>query len=357
MNFGLVGWGCTTGNGGMNSDLASFATWVSHWLIPEHPKLPNHKEYLDRARKAGTTIIETTLKPNKAVIDSFLDAVDALIYIEHPCYKDDGYNIVLEAKKKNKIVVGIPMWEWWPERKNWSLKTDILIAVTNFTKKYLDALSNTLHCHGYIHNWHGNVISTKWGVNLECFKFKERKVANKFVFINGNGGHKLRKASDIVSEVFSRKGAPPLLVYSQQKEKIAQFSSPNIEVVYRNFSNREDVYFEGDVFLFPSYWEGLCHGVYEAQAVGGIVVTSSQPPMNECGSPYLVGVSRYEQEDLSGKKILKSVPDSDDLYNICRSLYRADIRSESQINRNRIESEYDLRANVNSLYYLILSVI
>lgn len=356
MNFGLVGWGCTTGNGGMNSDIASLSSWISHWLIPEHPKLANHKPYLDIARASGTIVIETELDKNFHNVDLFLDSVDGLIYIEHPCYKDNNYNIVLEAKKKGKLVVGIPMWEWWPERKDWSFHTDILVAVTKFTEEYLLSLSNILHTHGWLHNWKNKVIYNKWGVNLNSFSFFKREKASKFVFINGNGGYRLRKASDIVAKTFSRPLAPPLIVYTQQDTQIAQFNSPNIEIIHKNFPERQDVYSNGDIFLFPSYWEGLCHGIYEAQAVGGIVITSEQAPMSECGTPYLVKVSSYIQEDLSGKKILKAVPDENDLFKLVSSLYNTDITKNSLSNRLRIEKEYNLEENLKDLYYKILSL-
>lgn len=349
MNVGLIGWGCTTGNGGMNSDLASLATWVTHWLIPQHPKLPNHQPYLDRAKVSGVQIVEASLKGNFDIVNDFLNEVDAIIYIEHPCYKDE-YNVVLEAKKKDKLVIGIPMWEWWPERKNWALQTDILIAVTKFTYDYLNSLSCTLFVHGWQHAWKDRVVYNKWGVNLECFAFHQRKRAENFVFINGNGGYRLRKASDIVAKAFSRPNAPPLTVYTQQKEQIALFQSANVNIIHKNFPEREDVYAGGDVFLFPSYWEGLCHGIYEAQSVGGVVITSEQPPMNECGSPYLVGIDRYEQEDLSGKKILKAVPSVEDLYHVCSSLYGQDISRISKIARENIEKNFNLKNTLSSMY-------
>lgn len=353
MNIGLVGWGCTTGNGGMNSDIASLATWVTHWLVPKHPSLPNHEPYLERARKNNTQIIEAPLKSDFHHVHDFLDLVDGILYIEHPCYKDD-FNIVLEAKKKGKVVIGIPMWEWWPERKDWALQTDILWAVTNFTNQYLTSLSNVLFTHGWQHNWRNRVIGNKWGVNLDCFQFSQRTKAERFVFINGNGGYKLRKASDIVAKAFAKPGAPPLVVYTQQQEQIALFNSSNVEIIHKNFPEREDVYADGDVFLFPSYWEGLCHGIYEAQAVGGLVITSKQPPMNECGSPYLVGIDRYEQEDLSGKKIVKAVPDVGDLYDICCCLSQQDITIHSMKSRQLIEQKYNLRQNLKSIYQVLI---
>ena len=117
-----------------------------------------------------------------------------------------------------------------------------------------------------------------------------------------------------------------------------------------------DVYSEGDVFLFPSYWEGLCHGIYEGQASGGLVVTTDHPPMNECGTPFLVSVEKLMQEELSGKKICKAVPDSSMLYSICKKIYKKDISDISASGRKNIENNFNLSDTLESLYYVILNI-
>lgn len=352
MKFGLVGWGIASGNGGMNCDLASLSDWITHWLVADHPISNNHKPYIDKASQ-NTKIMNAALD-DRVTVQSFLAEIDGLIYIEHPCFRDT-VDIVAEAKKKNLFVVGIPMWEWWPLHKDWALATDMLWAVTAFTKNYLSSLGTVLDVQGYAPKWKDNIFGNKWGVNLDSFQFRPRHRANRFVFINGNGGYKLRKASDIVFDVFSREGAPPLTVYTQQNEKIAKISSPNITLIDRNFDTREEVYKDGDVFLFPSYWEGLCHGIYEAQACGGVVVTSEQGPMNECGSEYLIRLDSTEQEQLAGLKIKKSIVSANHLFELVRFLFTKDISLDSYENRVRIESDFNLKDTLDSLYYSILA--
>lgn len=350
MNIGLVGWAITSGNGGMNSDIASLASWITHWLVPQHPNSKNHQEYLDKA--SNKKVIDCKLTGDTDIYNKFLDEVDGILYVEHPCLKDD-YDIVAEARKKGKLVIGIPMWEWWPERKPWSLQTDVLWAVTQTTNDYLQSLSMILFMHGYEHSWKGHVFGNKWGVNLADFPYKNRKKAEKFVFINGNGGYKLRKASDIVFEAFSRPGAPPLTVYTQ-KSNMAEITSKNITLIDKNFPTRAEVYAEGDVFLFPSYWEGLCHGIYEGQSSGGLVVTTDHPPMNECGTPFLVPVEKYLQEDLSGKKICKAVPSASVLHSICKKLYNKDISELSKNGRANVEERFNLQNTLNDLYAAVV---
>jgi len=352
MNFGLIGWGIASGNGGMNSDIAQLASWVTHWLIPEHPKSTIHPPYVDKPK--GKKIIHCRLSGDIEKYENFLDAVDGIIYVEHPCLKDD-YDIVMQAKKKGKFVVGIPMWEWWPERKPWSLQTDLLWAVTGFTERYLKSLSDVLYTHGWKHNWRNQVYGNRWGVNLEDFPFRQRNVANNFVFINGNGGSKLRKASDIVFEAFGMPGAPPLTVYTQQTKVISNNLPDSVKLIDKNFPDRKDVYQDGDVFLFPSYWEGLCHGIYEGQASGGVVITTDHPPMNECGTPYLVPLEQLTQEELSGKYIVKAHSSVKELYNLCVTLYRQDISKVSLSGRlDIVEKRFNLYETLRDLYSTII---
>jgi len=350
MNFGLVGWGIASGNGGMNSDLIQLASWITHWLIPEHPKSSIHQPYIDKL--SNKTIIHCKLSDDNDTYNKFLDAVDGIIYIEHPCLKD-SYDIVNEAKKKGKLTVGIPMWEWWPERRPWAMQTDILWAVTKFTNRYLNSLSDVLFAHGWNHAWRGNVVGSRWGVNLSDFPFVQRQKAERFVFINGNGGYKLRKASDVVFKAFSTPGAPPLTVYTQQTDVIAQNLPKNVTLIDKTFPERKDVYQDGDVYLFPSYWEGLCHGIYEAQAVGGLVVTTDHPPMDECGSSFLVPIEQMTQEDLSGKKIMKAVPEAFSLYRMCCGLQDIKIEDFSTAARSNIESNFNLKNTISDIHKFV----
>lgn len=347
MNFGLIGWAIASGNGGMNSDIALLAPWVTHWLIPQHPKSTNHQPYLEN--QSATKLMHCRLSGDEDICLKFLDEVDGIIYVEHPCLKDQ-FDIVEHARKMGKLVVGIPMWEWWPERKPWAMQTDILWAVTPFTNRYLKSLSDVLYVHGWKHRWRNHVIGDRWGVNLADFPFRQRTDAQHFVFINGNGGYKMRKASDVVFEAFSLPGAPPLTVYTQQTEMIAKSISDNIRIIDKNFPERKDVYEDGDVFLFPSYWEGLCHGIYEGQAVGGLVITTDHPPMNQCGTPFLVPVGLLGQEDLAGKKILKATSKAADLYELCINMKLIQVSVQSKFGRTTIEDKFNLGKNLERMH-------
>jgi hypothetical protein len=351
MNIGLVGWGCASGNGGMNSDIASLASWVTHWLVPEHPKLKNHQPYLDKC--SSKEIIICKLDNDIKKYEYFLNSIDALLYVEHPCIKT-SYKIVEEAKKLNKTVIGIPMWEWWPERAIWALQTDILLSVTSFTSRYLNSLSDVLHAGGYSHSWRHKVIGGYWGVNLDDFPFTQKVAAKKFVYINGNGGYKNRKAADVIFNAFSLPNSPELLVYSQKESILEIPKSENIIITHKNFPCRSDVYESGDVFIFTSFWEGLCHGLYEAQAMGGVVITTDHPPMNECGTPFLIPIEKTEQEELAGKKIVKAIPSYVAINALCAYLSNENIAEISLQGRRLIDDKYNLKENLKKMYKCIV---
>ncbi|NDY96285.1 glycosyltransferase [Wenzhouxiangella limi] len=347
MRVGLVGWGIASGVGSMNYDIVRLAPWVTHWLVPKHPNSENHEPYLQAC--GDSEVIKCELAGSEAEYKYFLDSIDVLLYVEHPCLRG-SYNIVLEAKKRGVFVIGVPMWEWWPESKDWALATDMLWAVTDFTYRYLSSLSDVLFAHGFHHCWRNKVVQGQWGVNLDEFPFVPRKFAKRFVFINGNGGYKLRKASDVIFDAFSLPGAPPLTVYTQQTERLAENVPRSANLILGNFDERKDVYADGDVFIFCSYWEGLGLGLYEAQCSGALVVTTDHAPMNECGTDFVVPVEKFAQENLAGKKIVKAVPSASDLFEIVHSLNGVNISEISEMNGLIFRNRYDLRKILGMMY-------
>jgi hypothetical protein len=78
--------------------------------------------------------------------------------------------------------------------------------------------------------------------------------------------------------------------------------------------------------------------------------------MNECGTQFLLPVKNMMQEDLSGKKILKTAIDPNHLYEVCCKLYGTDITGSNEA-RARMERLYDLKNNLSCIYKSILAAI
>lgn len=343
---GLVGWGTSTGNGGMNHDIARLAPWVTSWLCPKHRDLGWHEPYLE-AVSEKVKVIRCQREDDIEIYNRFLDDVDAVLFIEHPYLR--GYELVDECKQRGILTVCIPMWEWWPERKPWSQNLDMVWCVTKYTRQYLETLAKYLkHRHDRC-DWANKIYGNRWGVELEEFEFTLRQRANRFFFANGNGGGRaLRKGSAIIAEAAAYIPELEIIMLTQGDNYVKPMPN-NVKIIERNFPTKTEIYQNGDVFLVPTHWEGLGHGLYEAQACGLPVITTDAPPMDECGADWFITVSHSEQYELSGKPIPKVFADAKKLAELLREIHGSDISHRSQKARERMEKHYDLKEVIKDL--------
>jgi glycosyltransferase involved in cell wall biosynthesis len=341
---GLIGWGASTGNGGMNHDIARLAPWVTYWLCPRHPELGWNEAYLE---PVSEKVIRCQRENDTEIYDQFLNNVDAVLFIEHPYLK--GYELVDECKKRGVFTVCIPMWEWWPERKFWSQHLDMVWCVTKYTRQYLETLAKYFkHRHDHC-DWADKIYGDRWGVELEEFEFTLRQKANRFFFANGNGGGRaLRKGSAIIAEVAAYIPDIEIIMLTQGDNYVKPMPH-NVRITQRNFPTKTEIYLNGDIFLVPTHWEGLGHGLYEAQACGLPVITTDAPPMDECGADWLIPVSQSERYELSGKPIPKVFADAQKLAQVMREIYTSDISHQSQKARERMEKYHDLKEVIKDL--------
>lgn len=351
MRLGLVGWGVASGNGGMNTDIACLGDFVTKWLIPKHPKLPLHDPYIKRAK---SSVDITFLDKNDnfdEVIDKFSEDIDGLLYVEHPIFNIHPYqfDIVGKFHKKNKKVFAIPMWEWWPEEEPWAVNTDAIWAVTSYTNNYMHSLANVLETKGITPLWKNRIFGNKWGVNLNDFCYQQRNRAKEIVFVRGNAGYKDRKAGGLIIPELSKLASESdfkITVYSQAT---LQNITNNLNIKQTVFPDRRSVYEKGDIFIFCSYWEGLCHGLYEASYSGGLVLTTNTPPMNECVPAFLVDVESTSSEKLA-KTIKKSRPSMQSMRRILEALQGRDISDLSLEAHNWVAQKRNLSETLATMY-------
>jgi hypothetical protein len=314
----------------MNMDIATLAEFVVKWLIPANPRLPVHEPY----RMAAGNVVELfygELAGRPEQIDLFLEGLDALLYVEHPIYREGyfgGYDLVAECLERGMRVFGIPMWEWWPEDETWALRTHGLWCVTRYTRDYLSALATVLTSRGQAPAWANALYGSRWGINPRAFRYRQRNRVRKIVYVHGNGGYKQRKAADLVLPflVDLARSGMDITVHSQKGVDFSLLSDDWTELIdYREtvFPDRAAVYEHGDVFLFPSYWEGLCHGLYEACFSGALAITTDAPPMNECAPAFLIPVEAITSETLA-KPVRKAIPSMAALTSIINGLYNHD---------------------------------
>ena len=354
MRLGLVGWGVASGNGGMNTDIACLSNFVTKWLIPQHPKFINHDSYLNKA----TEHVEITfVKPGDnydEIIDSFCENIDGLLYIEHPIFNlnEYKYDVVQKFHEKGKKVFAIPMWEWWPEETSWAVNTDAIWAVTAYTNKYMHALADVLESRGIQPVWKDSIFGSQWGINVNDFSYRQRDNANEIVFVRGNAGYKDRKAGNLIIPELTKLASESefkVTIYSQADLPNTSNLPPNVQVTQKVFPDRKSVYENGDIFIFCSHWEGLCHGIYEASYSGGLVLTTNTEPMDECKPAFLVDVENISTEKLA-KNIKKVTPSMKNMRNILDSLQGKNISHLSHEAHEWVASERDLSVTLSDMY-------
>ena len=338
LKVGLVGWGAATGNGGMNADIARLSPWISSWLCPKHPELGWHEPYI---KPVVDKVVRCKHEGDVAIYNQFLEGLDVVLFIEQTYLVN--YDLVDQCKQRDIFTVCIPMWEWWPERKPWSQGTDMVWCVTNYTRSYLQSLAEYLMYRGDYCNWRHRIYGDRWGIELEEFNFMPREKAQRFLFVNGNGGGKgRRKGSDVLAVAASY--IPDIeIIMLTQNDNYPTPMPENVIVDCNNYPTKREVFQQGDVFIAPSHWEGLGHQLYEAQASGLPVITIDAPPMNECGADWLIPVSQREPYMLSGKQIPKVTADAKQLAEVLRSIQDCNISQKSKAARARVEERNSLR--------------
>ena len=147
-----------------------------------------------------------------------------------------------------------------------------------------------------------------------------------------------------------------ITIYSQAElEDISENKPENLILKQTVFPDRKSVYENGDVFIFCSYWEGLCHGIYEASYSGGLVLTTNTPPMNECVPAFVVDVEETSTEML-GKAIKKAIPSMRSMRQVLESLQGQDISEISYESHQRVKSKRNLSETLAQMHQMFSSL-
>lgn len=125
------------------------------------------------------------------------------------------------------------------------------------------------------HEFYGGKSTRQIQIPVDI-KWKLRKKARVFVHNAGNGGLGGRNGTKEVIEAFKLiKSEARLILRSQVPIKCDQ---PNIEVKIGTF---DDIWSEGDVFIFPEKFNGLSLPLQEAFASGMLVMAGKRFPMTD----------------------------------------------------------------------------
>lgn len=349
-SIAYIGWAVNTGNGGMGRDLVNNIPSVVRWIVPTHFDKNNNSTYFSSIR-AGIEVIHVDHKMSEIDFKVLLSGIKKVIFIEYPPIQIFNSNLTDVCVQCGVKVVCIPMWEWWPQNPQWTKNVDIILCITNFTYKFIKGRVIHDEVRNIENRWKGNIFRVDWGVDLNEFKFIEKNNKN-IAFINGNGGYENRKNLPLVLEL--AKSNPDMRIEIYTQKQITDVDIPdNCSVNCKDNDFRAEVYKRESIFLFPSKWEGFCHGIYEAQAVGGYVVCTNCPPINEVESNHLIQCGDYSFTEV-GRWINAAQVTVENLTlavnNVSQKISFFDgIKS----NRLYIEKYFDLSANAMKIHKLL----
>ena len=225
--------------------------------INPHSTRKNHNEWYDNT--ADT-------------FQELLDKCDTVMFFETPF----DWSYILQARAKGVKTVLMPMYEC----TNYPLiyQPDVVLAVSDLDSQYYPDAERI------------NVPVPK-GI-----KWKQRDRAKVFVHNAGNGGLGGRNGTKELLEAMEYVKSPIKLIIRSQV-KIEEIEDPRIEYRIGTF---DDIWEEGDVFIFPEKFNGLSLPIQEAYASGMVIMCGDRFPMNTwLPTEPMIPVKSYRKERIA----------------------------------------------------------
>ena len=235
---------------------------VTDVLIKGHP---NNKMFPSYPQKFNNSIVIGDGQPDRQkttpfgeveVINSLLDKIDILLLFETPFYED----IISRAKERGVKVVLMPMYEC----TEFPLYPDFFLCPSELDLQY------------YKHMYE-NIPSKFIQIPVDV-KWKQRKKVKRFIHNAGNGSGMDRNGTQILLKSLEHIKSPiELLIRTQQKS--FRVDDDRVEV----FSGQvpyDELWNDGDVFIFTERFNGLSLPLQEAYASGMLVIAGNRFPIN-----------------------------------------------------------------------------
>lgn len=326
---GLVGPFTPFGLGHQNRDLA-FHLNVDRWLIwGARTPSANHLE-------CRLDALSRPMSPPE--LEAWLEGLDVVIFVETPCFPD----LTQVARALGVKIVCVPNWEWLHTGLNWLDDVDVMLCPTRHTLSVLQKWQSSF-CFGW------QLEYVPWPVDIDRFEFRQRRVCERFVYINGSGGQQATRRDD-AGTVFLRKGLQtllaaaemvpeiPILIYACSQDVPSR--PPNVDLRPPREQNWQ-LYREGDVCIQPSHWEGLGLPLLECQAAGMPLITVDSPPMSEHRPLAVIPIDREEVVDLDREFCIPAAQfEPGRLAGVMRTFHKRNIASASRKARKFIERNH-----------------
>lgn len=211
--------------------------------------------------------------PRESVVSSpeiLLEECDTLLFFETPF----EWKIIPKAREKGIKTVLMVMYEC--TRYPLTYQPDIILSPSKLDKIfYPESVFLPIP------------VSKNW---------QKRSVARIFIHNAGNGGIGGRNGTKELLEAMEYVKSPITLIIRSQIP-ISILNDPRIDLRVGTF---DDIWSEGDIFIFPEKFNGLSLPLQEAFASGMAVMATDRFPMNDwLPKDLLIPVSSYKKEKIA----------------------------------------------------------
>lgn len=230
-------------------------------LILRHGKRKDHPEWYPESQSLFLKNMSQLY--HNSTLRRFLSDVQAMLFFETPF----NWNMIALCRELRIKTFLMPMYECMPAKL--PVEPDFFICPSLLEKECYPTASE------FITVPVSSVITDNWRI---------RKKAEVFVHNAGNWGLAGRNGTKELIESIPYIKSPIKLIIRSQKRIPPEFTDildndPRVEVRVGECPY-EELYKEGDVFVFPEKFNGLSLPLQEAYASGMLVMTSNRFPMN-----------------------------------------------------------------------------
>lgn len=206
--------------------------------------------------------------------ETLLEKCDTLIFFETPF----DWKIIVQARERGIKTILIPMYEC--TRYPFPYQPDEVWCPSDLDYKFYTEKGE---------------VCKKIQIPVDV-KWKLREKARVFVHNAGNGGLGGRNGTQELLEAMQYVQSPIKLIVRSQVD-IKKVIDPRIE--YLN-GTRDNIWEEGDVFIFPEKFNGLSLPLQEAFASGFLVICGARYPMTEwLPNEPMIPIEGYHKESIA----------------------------------------------------------
>ena len=252
MKVGTINYACNSGLGILVKEFYDNKI-LTDILIVEHFKYPTFKKWYPNSKTISYN------NPDINIIEEYIKSIDILFLFETPF----SNNTIPLAKKYNKPVVIMPMYEWSP----FPLDADLFLTPSQLDYDYYRRMYPD---HKIINLPVPSNSNIKWQLKSKAINFTHNAGKNRHH--DRNGTLKLIESLQYIK-------SPINLTIRGQNIDLPQVNDNRVKLV------NEDIPFnklwnDTDVFIFTERFNGLSLPLQEAHAAGCCIIAGDRYPIN-----------------------------------------------------------------------------